>query len=327
MANSASTRELKKAYFQAASEKPVYVHFNPQTLQFAITNRLANTGSGATKKQFVSSATGKLSMETVFDTTGSGENVRLATARLGAFMMPGDNDTPPVVTFKWGVYEFVGMFESYDETIDFFSPDGVPLRATVKLAMASQDQVFAPGASGRSDTGGDLSPDSSLSAPAPPGLGVTATATLGGNPGAGRALASANGLASMRFAAGGEVDVDASVNLRGPEVFASAGAGAGGGFGIDIGGGAAAGIGGQLSAGVGASAGAFGGLRAGASAGAGVSLNVGLSAGASATGSLGLEDAGGFCVGGAAGLEGSASMKTDVGVAGALNAKIEFDGG
>lgn len=328
MARENETRELTKAYFQAAGGEKVDVHFNPQTLQYDITNKLENKGKGANTKQFVSSSTAKLSLDAVFDTTATGEDVRLTTAKIGAFMNPGENETPPEVTFQWGLYKFVGMLESFKETIEFFSHDGVPLRATVKLAMANQDTVFTDsGTGGKSSTGGSLKPDSAVPTNAPPGKGVTEAATKGGNPGAGRALARANGLESMRFAAGGQVEVGAEVNLRGPETFASASGGAGVSLGASLELGVGASVGGKLSAGVSAGAGAFAGLRAGASAKAGAGLDLSSFETASVTGSLGLEVAGGIGLGGTAELEGSASMKTDVGSAGALTARIEFEGG
>jgi hypothetical protein len=37
--------------------------------------------------------------------------------------------------FQWGSFEFIGLVESYEETLDFFSKEGRPLRATVSLKM------------------------------------------------------------------------------------------------------------------------------------------------------------------------------------------------
>ena len=49
----------------------------------------------------------------------------------------------PKVEFGWGTYSFKGVVEQYKETIDFFSADGVPLRASVNLTLASQELTFA----------------------------------------------------------------------------------------------------------------------------------------------------------------------------------------
>ncbi len=48
----------------------------------------------------------------------------------------------PVLAFQWGTYDFKGIMESFKETIDFFSADGVPLRALVSIGLARQDNVF-----------------------------------------------------------------------------------------------------------------------------------------------------------------------------------------
>ena len=37
--------------------------------------------------------------------------------------------------FLWGTFQFVGLVESYNETLDFFSASGVPLRATVSMSL------------------------------------------------------------------------------------------------------------------------------------------------------------------------------------------------
>lgn len=47
-----------------------------------------------------------------------------------------------MVLFEWGSFKFQGLVESYKETIDFFAPTGVPLRASINLTLASQDKVF-----------------------------------------------------------------------------------------------------------------------------------------------------------------------------------------
>jgi len=63
---------------------------------------------------------------------------------------------PSIVLFEWGAYKFQGMMESYKETLDFFSPNGVPLRASVNITMVEQDKIFT---SGTASTAGDLSGD------------------------------------------------------------------------------------------------------------------------------------------------------------------------
>jgi contractile injection system tube protein len=337
-----------------AKSDPIEVHFNPVSLQYSITNTMKE-GKGKKTKQFVSQSTGKLTMDLVFDTTHSGEDVRAHTDKIAKFMEPGDDKVPPVVEFQWGTYKFSGMVEAYKETIDFFAASGVPLRAAVNLTMARQDQVFT------SDTAKD--PPEKVDVPLAPGDDATSTASRGGNPGAGRSLAAQNGQDNMRFPSGGSLTVGASVKLSPPVAFATGGAGigigggakagfgVGGGAGIGVGGGAGlslsagAGIGvkggagfgakagagislsvgAKASAGVTASAGAFAGLRAGAPVSGGASLNLKALMPTPTSKALATSVGATFSATGQATLSGSASLKADVGANATLRARIQFE--
>jgi hypothetical protein len=305
---------------------PVEVHFNPVSLQYQITNTMKE-GEGAKKKQYVSQSTGKLTMDLVFDTTHNGEDVRMHTDKIAKFMEPeADTKVPPVVEFQWGTYRFNGMFESYKETIDFFAGTGVPLRASVNVTMARQDAVFS------SDTAAD-DPEP-VDVPLALGDDATSAASRAGDPGAGRDLAAANGLESMRLGLGVSLTVGASVSLGPPVAFASGGAGfgIGGGVGVGIGGGAGVGvgvqagvgIGGSASAGVSATAGAFAGIRA-PRATAGAALSVNRLRPVASVSSIGTGARASFELGGRASLEGSSSMTADVGASTNLRARIQFE--
>ena len=309
------TPNIVKATFTIrGSGESFAVHFNPQSLQYTITNTLRNTGSGNASKQDVSESTGKLTMDLIFDTTDTGEDVRLHTVKVAQLMEPGESDhTPPVVEFEWGLYTFGGMVETYRETIDFFSADGVPLRAAVNLTLASQDQVFEGGsAARRANTGGSLAGAGSgagssaggpVRTPAPSpddGRGVTRTATQAGNPGAAREIAAANNIENIRFPGVGQLELNGSVQAGGA---------------LTMTGSSATGSGG-----------AFAGLRTeggGKSTGK-LSLAGFLRPGGTAR--LGTEASAAFAVGGQARLQGSASFTADVGRAGDLKGRIEFDG-
>ncbi len=181
------------------------VHFNPQSLQYSITSNLPNAGSGNKTKQYAGQSTGQLVMDLIFDTTHSGEDVRLSTLRVARLMEPsGSEQTPPRVEFGWGVYSFVGLVKGYRETLDFFSADGVPLRATVNLTLSSQENLFE-----RRLPGGPPEPDPAKAAareaaevpPPPPGSGrgLTDIATRLGRPEQTRALAEQNQIENPRF--------------------------------------------------------------------------------------------------------------------------------
>jgi len=332
----ANPEKIERAFFQIeGSNERVEVHFNPESLQYTITNNLENQGSGNSTKQYVSDSTGKLTMDLVFDSTGSGEDVRLKTIKVAKFMEPGGNGTnktPPVVNFEWGLYKFKGMVETYKETIDYFSANGVPLRAAINISMSSQDDVFEGGSAaknaGTSDSAGQ--PNSAVPTNPVNGKGITDVATRAGDPGAAKAIAASNGVENMRFPGDSAVELDASVALKGPSGFAGAGLSLGGGLdlGVETNLGISAGIsvGSGLSAGVSAGAGAFSGLQSSSSGGASATLNLDKFTDSAVSGSLGI-DADSIGIGGSAGLQGSASLKADVGVAGELKSKIEFDGG
>ena len=327
----ANPETIARAFFQVeGSSERIEVHFNPESLQYSITNNLQNQGSGNSTKQYVSDSTGKLSMALIFDTTGSGEDVRRQTVRIAGLMEPGgsgNEKTPPVVNFEWGAYKFKGMVDTYKETIDYFSANGVPLRASVNLSMSSQDDVFEGGASGANAGTGDPAGTPNPAVPANPvrGKGLTDVATRAGAPGAGKDLAASNGVENMRFPGDSPIEISATAALKGPAAFASAGIGVGGS--LDAGFGLAAGVavGSNLSAGISAGAGAFAGLQAGTGAGASGTLKLDKFIATDVAGGIGI-DAGSIGLGGSAGLQGSASLKAEVGAAGELKAKIEFDG-
>jgi hypothetical protein len=46
--------------------------------------------------------------------------------------------TPPGVRFEWGSFSFDGMVEGMEETLEFFSPEGKPLRANISLTLTAQ---------------------------------------------------------------------------------------------------------------------------------------------------------------------------------------------
>ena len=308
-----TTPVIKKASINTEKGKKLFdVHFNPQSLQYTITNTLPNTGLGNSTKQYTGQSTGKLTFDLIFDTTTSGEDVRCHTVRVAKLMEPGDNKkkTPPKVKFEWGLYTFTGMVESYKETIDFFSADGVPLRASVNLTLSSQDEVFE-GGSGKKKAGtgaslvGRAGSNSNVLETISPsgsntGWGLTITATLAGNPAFAREIAARNGIENMRFPGNGSIQLNASFTATGASSMAGVSARAGG---------------------------VFAGLRTLTEGNVSVGIELSNFLRPSSTASLGVEDPSAFALGGQASLQGSASLKADVGKAGALKARIEFDGG
>ena len=322
----------------SSSGDPIHVHFNPTSLQHVVTNTMKNTGSGNNTKQYVGESTGKLTMDLVFDTTDSGQDVRLSTSKIAQLMKPTravssnqrNRKVPPVVLFEWGNYKFQGMVESFKETIDFFSGNGVPLRASVNLTMSQQDKVFDdPSADDSADTSGSFEPDA-IEVPTPGNQDVTQTAAQGGDPSAGRGIATANNLDSMRFTGGAALTLNSGAALTGAAGF-SAGASAGGGFdlsggaGLTAGAGVSSSFGGSASAGISASGGAFAGLRASSSSQSTGVLNTSSFLKTNSSVGISTDSGATFSVGGKARIEGSSSLSADVGAKADIRAKIQFD--
>ena len=317
------------------------VQFNPASLKVSYTNKLQDDEAKADPKkstgqakQNTRSTTAKLDTEIVFDTTDTGADVRkgesakaLKTMAVTQAPAPsankGDSPSqlpPAVVEFRWGSFAFVGLIESYNETLDFWSAEGVPLRSTIQISMTeSPSDVKEDSVKVALNT---FEASKIIQAPAG-GRGISAIASDSGNPGAARALAAANGIEDMRLSAGGSVGVSASITLKAAAKFdlsASAGAGASAGFGIgasaSAGAGASAGLGGGGGIGVGASAGAGIGFSAGASAGIGFGASAGAGVGASAS-----------LFGGAAtaGVSSSAGAFAGLGASKTVSVSLPFD--
>jgi hypothetical protein len=287
------------------------VHFNPASLQYTVSNK--EQGQGAKKKQHVSETSAQLSMDLVFDTTDTGRDVRVDTGELVKLLSPDAKakKAPRMVEFSWGTYSFTGVIEQYKETLDFFSADGVPLRASVSLTLSSKELTFADPDRAGASVDGDVTPDT-VDVPKPAGGGgpqgsPASIANALGAPRAARAIAAANGAASLRFGGEGGLTVSA-----GAGVSASAGLGLGAGIGVSAGlsAGASANIGAAASISGGVtltpaaafSAGANAGAGIGAAGGIGVSAGggIGVSAGASVGVGFGMS-AGGAVAGGAFG--------------------------
>ena len=52
-----------------------------------------------------------------------------------------DNMIPPGVRFLWGSFQFEGVVESMEQSLEFFSPEGIPLRASISQVSRSTTAV------------------------------------------------------------------------------------------------------------------------------------------------------------------------------------------
>lgn len=129
-------------------EATVTVQFNPETLKVVYSNTMeGGDQSGGAAIQFVSKSSTKLSVELWFDASALADedDVRRLTKKVNHFITPiqqGEGMAPPAVRFTWGSFLFEGVMESMDETIEFFSSDGRPLRAKVSISITSQEIQF-----------------------------------------------------------------------------------------------------------------------------------------------------------------------------------------
>jgi hypothetical protein len=223
---------------QLLMDQAITVHFNPDTLKlsYTITNK-ADTGSKNSSNQAAqqaSSSSAKLAVELVFDTTDLFETeqdgadvVKKITGKIvAAFVSPPVPDTAPAgkpipanpCMFLWGTFQFMGLIDSYNETLEFFSASGVPLRSSVSISMA-QNRYKLSNIPAR--TPGQAQP-------LPPNTPIgPALAAGGADPADWRGAALGAGIETPRFSPSASLDVS-----LGASVSASASASGGAGFSI-----------------------------------------------------------------------------------------------
>jgi hypothetical protein len=314
------------------NQSAITVHFNPVSLQLTINNTLEEKVKGKDLKQFITKAVAKLTIDLIFDTTDRGTDVRLETGKIARFMEPGkqerDKKIPTIVKFEWGTFAFQGLIESYKETLDFFSQDGVPLRASLNLTFSRQEEVFDS-----SFNSGNTPPDRAVDIPS--GQSASQLASLGGAPDAGRSIAAANNQDSLRFPSGA-FTLDPTIKLTPPVAFASgaiglsAGVGFSAGAGFGIGGSAGIGVSGSAGIGIGGSAGFGVSSTAGVSAGIGVFGSAGISG--SAGGGIGVSSSNAFGASASAGSTGSARFSAGLngnlsgGISAGVNGSLNSNG-
>jgi hypothetical protein len=297
-----------------SGKETLVVQFNPASLRVSLSNQFGKDPPD----QHAKPTSTKLDVELTFDTTETGADVRKDTAKLrkmatatakepkgkGGKKKDEADHSLAKIMFCWGTAKYFGVIESFTETLDYWSSDGVPLRATIQLSMkGAADKFFEGDFKGAEYSSTNPMPEVVDFIPVdalPAGTGATGAAAKAGDPRAGRSLAAANGLENMRAPTGASMGASASANLAAAASFKmsggiSAGASAGFGAGASAGGSASAGLSasvgvgmaGGASAGFGASAGAAAGFGASAGAGAGFGASAGAGFGATAGASAG----------------------------------------
>jgi hypothetical protein len=131
--------------------RQVTAQFNPQSLRLGFQNhaapspptRLTDSGStgssAAAAKQIVGFTAALNGIELLFDTSETNQDVRQTTLKIIRMLQVPGTNTSPLVQFQWGQFIFDGTISSVDETIDYFSESGIPLRATVTFSMQNNE--------------------------------------------------------------------------------------------------------------------------------------------------------------------------------------------
>lgn len=213
-------------------ENWVQVQFNPETLKVSFANQVATPQgagdtSGSPSRQFVGAGTTKLSLQLWFDVTAlpdtdQTDDVRKLTEKVAYFITPEkekDGFVPPAVRFQWGTFQFDGLMDSMEESLEFFSGDGRPLRASVSVGLSQQKitkYAFGKpgkGAGGGAGGGAPKTPGTNPLAEAQAGVSLQAMADVQGAGGNWQAVASANGIENPRLLPPGQL-IDFNVSVK-----------------------------------------------------------------------------------------------------------------
>jgi hypothetical protein len=206
------------------------VQFNPEMLKVSFANQIqtpTGTGSqnGSPERQFVGAGTTKLSLQLWFDVNAPQQgapvnDVRKMTEKITFFITPKEEPAgsrefkPPGVRFIWGSFQFDGLMDSLEESLEFFSSEGIPLRASMTINMSQQKidiYKFAKQAAAKKPLPGTRPLTS-----APKGSTVQGMASNLGKGGDWQAIAAANGVENPRRLQPGQLlDMNAKVGARG----------------------------------------------------------------------------------------------------------------
>jgi Contractile injection system tube protein len=149
-----------------AVKRTLKVQFNPETLKVSYTNQIekpdgAGDQRGSQSQLFVGSGSTKMSCTLWFDVNApqqtqkdtslsTVDDVRKLTNAVSFFIdAKADKKQkkmfiPPAVGFFWGSFQFRGIMESVEENLEFFSPQGKPLRASVAISLMQQKILIFP---------------------------------------------------------------------------------------------------------------------------------------------------------------------------------------
>lgn len=202
-----------------AAGPPMSVQFNPNTLALSHSNQNSANGSDDTPSQRMQRAGSKLTLDLLFDVNApqpDGQNatdVRRLTAPILEVLKAGrpggggaSNTPMPGLRFEWNAFRFDGMVDSINETMDFFSHEGAPLRCQLSIAMTERKTVEEESTAGD----GPGAPGTAPRTPAPSGAPLQNL--MGGSGDAWKAAATLNGIENPRLMQAGAL-LDLNVNV------------------------------------------------------------------------------------------------------------------
>lgn len=147
----------------------ITLHFNPESLEFKIENRTETKKKRTNQRvQYTGESSTTLSFECIFDATRPGAppvdltppprgstdlpqalDVRIQTRVLAGLLNIAERDGaseqmlfPKLVRFDWGTVTFTGYVSSFSEVLEYFSPEGVPLRSKVNVTLTEQSHRY-----------------------------------------------------------------------------------------------------------------------------------------------------------------------------------------
>jgi hypothetical protein len=160
----ASITPFDEAGRTTQDDQKVPFDFNPETLTLKTSAGVARDKArqGRQQVQHAGATSATLNFEAVFDATRPRDNaggrtatneeeldVRQRTRPLALLVQAPEAESgesggdaqpaPRRVQFRWGSIVFNGLITSYQETFDFFSPGGVPLRSKVQITLTEQE--------------------------------------------------------------------------------------------------------------------------------------------------------------------------------------------
>jgi hypothetical protein len=200
----------------AGEGKQVEVQFNPETLKVTFANQLqtpSNSGdnsAGSAGRQYVGAGSTKLALTLWFDVSAATDDkhrvddVRRLTQEVIYFMTPKEaladptQFAPPGVRFLWGQFKFDGLIDSLEESLEFFSAEGKPLRASIALGLSQQAILKVEYAGAGRMPGRPGAPGTQPLTPAASGASLQGLAAGAGAGADWQAIAQANGIENPR---------------------------------------------------------------------------------------------------------------------------------